>query len=75
MLVEIGVAPAADQDFSSVLRARRCDPGDQRTSLIRDQALVTAAPPSTLTAGQNTQAVCPRCIQTSVPLWDHRRLV
>tara|TARA_B100001057_G_C22659083_1_gene875236 strand:+ start:643 stop:846 length:204 start_codon:yes stop_codon:yes gene_type:complete len=54
MLIEKGVATAADQDLCRALRARRQDPSDQRAPLMRDEALVTATPASALTAGQNT---------------------
>ena len=54
MLIEKGVTAAADQDLSRTLRAWRQDPSDQRAPLMRDQALVSATPPSALTAGQNT---------------------
>jgi hypothetical protein len=54
MLIEKGVATAADQDLSRALRARRQDPSDQRAPLMRDEALVAATPASALTAGQNT---------------------
>ena len=54
MLIEIGVATAADQDLSGALWTRRQDPIDQRAPLLRDESLVTATPASALTAGQNT---------------------